>query len=410
MALLVRRIVNIISVACLVSQILSLVWTHTVFGFFTRKKGETWKLVINLTKYNFLSSLISCLSNTSGADITITYDAETLPEGKTFKKTLDGLLSMNLFPNSVIMSNHQLYVDWCYVWYLTYLSNLSDTMHIVLKEALARIPFAGKGMINFNFMFLSRKWEHDKIVLTNQLLEIDADARGSGPASGVELVASETLKGSLGNIKTWPKESLTKKLFPYEVLIFPEGTVPSIRTKSVSNSFCEKIGRPPLKHVLLPRARGLFLVLHKLRNTVEIVYDITTGYSDLTADECAEDKFTLTDVFINGKSPKTVNFHIRTFKLSEIPLGDGEIDFDDINNEQLRKFEDWLYNIWYEKDAMMDNFFKYGTFVEPGVQTETVIKGKMKLRNKFQSLTSYCVPLLTLNLIYLLYILARFFV
>ena len=97
----------------------------------------------------------------------------------------------------------------------------------------------------------------DKIFLTNQLLEIDANARGMGPANGVQLIGSSSTTNT--EFTKWPQGSNVNKI--YELILFPEGTVPSDRTtRNLLNSLVSR-GLPPLKHVLLPRIRGLFLAL-----------------------------------------------------------------------------------------------------------------------------------------------------
>ena len=90
-------------------------------------------------------------------------------------------------------------------------------------------------------------------------MEIDANARGMGPANGVQLIGSSSTTNK--EFTKWPQGSNVNKIWPYELILFPEGTVPSDRTTKKSAEFIASRGLPPLKHVLLPRIRGLFLAL-----------------------------------------------------------------------------------------------------------------------------------------------------
>ncbi|KAI5956806.1 hypothetical protein KGF54_000423 [Candida jiufengensis] len=303
-----------------------------------------------------------------------------------------------LQPNSILISNHQIYTDWLFLWFLTYTSKMSDFVFIILKD-LSKIPVLGYGMKNFNFLFLSRKWEKDKIILTNQLLEIDANARGKGPANGYKLLTS-TEK----SIKKWPSGKDSTKIWPYELILFPEGTVPSDRTTKKSAEYVLSKGLPPLKHVLLPRVRGLYLALQKLRGSIEIVYDITTAYSGLKENEYGEILFSLKRFYLKGYGPPVINYYIKGFKIEDIPLGDEYVDdIDDISSENLQKFEDWLLKIWYEKDKLMDNFYKTGQWgIDP--QNSKHIIGDFKMKNSFEIFKPF---LLICSAILILYSLIR---
>ena len=307
-------------------------------------------------------------------------------------------------PNSVLISNHQIYTDWLYLWFLTYTSKFGNSVFIILKD-LSKIPVLGYGMKNYNFLFLSRKWEKDKIVLTNQLLEIDANARGMGPANGVQLIGSSSTTNT--EFTKWPQGSNVNKIWPYELILFPEGTVPSDRTTKKSAEFIASRGLPPLKHVLLPRIRGLFLALKKLKSSVEIVYDITTAYSGLTEDQYGEIEYSLKRFYLKGYGPPKINYYIKGWKLKDIPLGEDVDDIDNILEQDLKKFEDWLLKIWYEKDKLMDNHYKLGNWGELNHKTTRSIIGDFKLRNQFEIFLPFLATIATILFLRIAYILIR---
>lgn len=377
---------------------LCIVFTQWVSLILFRNSPSTTNSIIGTTKTHFVILLGLLTSIVNPCKIAVTVDVDSVPHSQQFK--VDSSLNLHTFldPNSVIISNHQIYTDWLFLWFLTYTSNLSNAVFIILKD-LSKIPVLGYGMTNFNFLFLSRKWAKDKIVLTNQLLEIDANARGLGPANGVQLVSSKSTSADI-DIKKWPtgkNPRKDQKLWPYELILFPEGTVPSDRTTKKSAEYVLSKGYPPLKHVLLPRVRGLFLALKKLRNSVEEVYDITTAYSDLKADEYGEIKFSLKNFYLRGYGPPVINYFIRAYKIKDIPLGDeDEDDIDETSDESLQKFEKWLLKIWYEKDELMNNFYETGEWNANAYDTRTVI-GDFKLKNKWEIVRPY-LPISTLGL------------
>jgi Acyltransferase C-terminus len=65
-----------------------------------------------------------------------------------------------------------------------------------------------------------------------------------------------------------------------------------------------------------------------------------------------QDYFTLRSVYLEGRTPKSVNIYWRRFAMSSIPLDDPE------------KFELWLREKWTEKDALIEQYVATGRFPE----------------------------------------------
>lgn len=393
---------------------LSIVYTQFIGLKIFRDDAGKEQTLINVTKNYFviLISFITALINP--CKLSITYDVKSMPPGDKFSVSSNGSLSSILVPNSILISNHQIYTDWLFLWFISYTAKLGDSVYIILKD-LSKIPILGYGMRNYNFLFLSRKWARDKIVLTNQLLSIGANARGVGPANGVTHVSSTHTSNSneFGNVIKWPQGSNERQIWPYQIILFPEGTVIARNTRERSDKYCRKKNLPIMKHVLIPRIRGLYLVLKKLRDSVEVVYDITTGYSDLKADEYGEDKFSLKRFYVLGKGPKMINYHIRAFYVKDIPLGEDCEDIDDVNEEDLKKFEDWLFKIWYEKDKLMDNFFNYGHFHDPldleeaDLAKKNTVVADFKLKSALEIISPFIPALASLLLLRILWVLVK---
>lgn len=245
----------------------------------------------------------------------------------------------------------------------------------------------------------------DKIVLTNQLLEIDANARGMGPANGVQLIGSSSTTNT--EFTKWPQGSNVNKIWPYELILFAEGTFHQIvLLRNLLNSL-RREDYHLLKHVLLPRIRGLFLALKKLKSSVEIVYDITTAYSGLTEDQYGEIEYSLKRFYLKGYGPPKINYYIKGWKLKDIPLGEDVDDIDNILEQDLKKFEDWLLKIWYEKDKLMDNHYKLGNWGELNHKTTRSIIGDFKLRNQFEIFLPFLATIATILFLRIAYILIR---
>jgi hypothetical protein len=65
-----------------------------------------------------------------------------------------------------------------------------------------------------------------------------------------------------------------------------------------------------------------------------------------------QDYFTLRSVYLEGRTPKSVNMYWRRFAMSSIPLDDPE------------KFDLWLRERWTEKDALIEQYMATGRFPE----------------------------------------------
>lgn len=362
----------------------SIRFTQTIAGWVFSRSPRWLNVAMQITKVHFFQLLAFVTATVNPMTILVTYKKSELPETTNFRVDAAGNLVSDLSANAIFISNHQIYTDWVFFWYLAYTARMAGSVFILLKESLKNVPMLGPGMVFFRFLFLLRKWDSDKLRLTNQLLRIDADARGMGPASGVSVVSAHSLNASQAAIVQWPNGSSASPAnrFSYQLVIFPEGTVIAANTRARSEAYAAKINKPVFKHVLLPRARGLFLMLRLLRNTVDTVYDVALGFSGLSAEEYGENVFTLKSFYFKGKGPKRAHFYIRAFRLCDIPLGDDEsIDIDSVDPAVFLQFEDWLYNVWGEKDLHMAYFFKHGTFHNDSDAAVQTVVADFKLRS-----------------------------
>ncbi|CAG8034531.1 unnamed protein product [Penicillium salamii] len=253
----------------------------------------------------------------------------------------DGLLQTRFPERLVLISNHQVYTDWVYLWWVAYTNAMHGRIFIILKESLKYIPIVGTGMMLYGFIFMARKWLADKPRLQHRLEKLKTNFTGSNSAR-----------------PTYD---------PMWLLIFPEGTNLSINTKGRSDAWGKKQELPSFKHEILPRSTGLFFCLQQLRGTVDWVYDCTIAYEGPPKGSYPDKYFTLRSTYLQGRPPTSVNMHWRRFKVSEIPLEDQKV------------FEAWLIERWSEKDQLMDEYFETGRFpseLAGSVKADGVDKGQ----------------------------------
>jgi 1-acyl-sn-glycerol-3-phosphate acyltransferase len=210
---------------------------------------------------NYFNSFIAMTKRSFGIAITaLTEWASPTPVRVSGDKSVQGQVALmkngrlkHCFPERlVLIANHQVYTDWLYLWWVGYTNLMHGHIYIILKESLKYIPMIGTGMMFYGFVFMARKWQSDKPRLQHRLQKLNAIRPGSSPKSPA--------------------------YDPMWLLIFPEGTNLSPRTKKASEAYAEKQGLTPFKHVLLPRSTGLFFCLQQLRGSVDWVYDCTIGY------------------------------------------------------------------------------------------------------------------------------------
>lgn len=256
------------------------------------------------------------------------------------------LLETHFGERAVIISNHQLYTDWVFLWWISFTAKVHGNIFIMLKDSLRKIPLFGWGMDNYRFLFLSRSWSQDEHVLTKGLTKINED-------------------------KDWPAW----------LILFPEGTTLSTNGVAKTTEFGKKQSLDIPKHVLLPRARGLRFSIEKLHESIEYVYDATIFYSGIPDGIYGEDYYTLRHMYVteNGH-PEKLSMYWRRYKIADIPWQDE------------KEFEKWVYDRWYEKDALLNTMKETGKFTAPGKSIDP-IEVPVRLDNTLaQVFKIYAVP------------------
>ena len=205
-----------------------------------------------LTKQSFGLLIITLTQWFSPTTIRVSGDKSVRGQ---LMRTKDGRLHTGFPERLVMISNHQLYTDWLYLWWIAYTSKMHGHIYIILKEAMKYIPILGPGMMFYGFIFMARNWARDKPRLKHRLEKLKS--RHGGPMSG------------------------TQSLDPMWLMIYPEGTNLSANTRKGSKKWADKQGINDLQHQLLPRSTGLQYCLSELKDTVDYVYDCTVAYEGI---------------------------------------------------------------------------------------------------------------------------------
>lgn len=302
------------------------------------------KLFLDSSKKSFILLLITIFKVTSNdPKIRLTVPKEINDDHGIISEVSDETLAKTIMEKqSIMIANHQIYTDWVYLWWLSYTSDLAGSVYILLKKSLSYIPVLRYGMKNYEFIFLSRRWQEDQITLHNQLNDIDRNARGLGRVNG-NMPGKTTPEGKFlwGDLESKSKAG-TK--WPYQLILFPEGTNLSANTRNKSIKYAEKVNKQPFKNVLLPHVTGLYTIIKTL-SSCKYVYDVTIGYSGVKRHEYAQDIYTMKRVFLEGISPRCIDIHITVVKVEDIPMGN------------IDEFSDWLFQRWKVKDDLMESYY-----------------------------------------------------
>ncbi|CAL9731917.1 2-acyl-1-lysophosphatidylinositol acyltransferase [Monosporozyma unispora] len=357
-------IISLVSIGVFIESAIVLCSIQVATKLAFQKNTKWYQKCMDSTKNYFIMIVTAILSIAAPSKVRITTCDDSIAKGRFLMDSQKGRISSTLRPNVVVICNHQIYTDWIYLWWVAYTSDFAGRVHIMLKKSLRSIPLLGFGMSNFNFLFMNRKWADDRINLLNTLKELDANARGLGPLAGKNPINVDEEGVAIWDCKSQPtieEKTASSKCWPYTFLLFPEGTNLTDNTRSKTLKYANKVNKKPFRHLLLPHVTGLLFTLETLEPSIDVIYDVTIGYSGVGRSSYAASKYSLKQIFIEGKYPKLVDIHLRAYKVKDIPLKDEE------------KFSEWLYNVWAEKDDLLEEYYTTGSFTEDSTKATTVV-------------------------------------
>lgn len=102
--------------------------------------------------------------------------------------------------------------------------------------------------------------------------------------------------------------------------------------------------------------------------------DLTVGYplprTQTSTPLYPSEFYSLPSIFIHKVPPPELHFHLRFFRLGDIPLGDlsalksrGKGQGDDGSEQEKKIFDAWLLERWQEKDDLLRRFNQTGSFM-----------------------------------------------
>ncbi|KAL9238185.1 hypothetical protein vseg_012646 [Gypsophila vaccaria] len=212
----------------------------------------------------------------------------------------------------LLFANHRTEVDWMYIWDLALRKGSLGYIKYVLKRSLMKLPIFGWAFHILEFIPVQRKWDLDEPIM-HQMLSTLQD----------------------------PRDSLW-------LAIFPEGTDFTEKKCVRSQKYAADHGLPILKNVLLPKRKGFYACVEKLRSSLDAVFDVTIGYKP-----CCPSF--LDNVF--GVNPSEVHIHIRRLSVRDIPSSEDEVG-------------SWLMNTFRLKDELLSEFYSTGHFPNEGTEKE----------------------------------------
>jgi hypothetical protein len=237
-----------------------------------------------------------------------------------------GDLPMDTNRPCILLANHQVDADWWYIWQLARAFHGAGNIKIVLKEPLKYLPILGWGMRLFEFLFLKRSLEHDAQRIRKYMATLHEDN------------------------------------FPFWMVIFPEGTTIHREYVEKSTHFALKNQRPLFKKVLLPRTKGLQLMLDAVKDSQPDIYDLTMGFPTYTGEIPTFDMEydrnidtgipSMKSLLAGQKPPGSIHLHGKKYT------------YDQVMND-FSSLEHFLDTCWLEKEKRLEFFIHNQHFHQP---------------------------------------------
>lgn len=257
-----------------------------------------WNNLIQGTWFYLVSWLLESM-------LKVKYDVTLVNSlGKSIEEVLRRPTKPGKF--NIVISNHRTRIDWMLLWMLFAKTDLLFTLKIVLKGELSSTPIFGWTMQTFRFLFLSRKWEADKV--------------------------------HLDKVFRYMKLHDERATF----LIFPEGSDLSQSNIDRSSKYATENHLPVFKHVLNPRVTGLLAMKNMIgAENIDRIFDITMGYSDHPQGGRPNEAS-----LVNGRMPLRLHFLV-----SAHTIGANGVPADDAG------FKQWVEKQFEKKESMLSEFY-----------------------------------------------------
>ncbi|XP_063613016.1 1-acyl-sn-glycerol-3-phosphate acyltransferase epsilon-like isoform X4 [Penaeus indicus] len=237
------------------------------------------------------------------------------------------------------LANHQSTVDWLVADMISVRGGSLGHLRYVMKNTLQFMPLYGHYFYAHGCIYVKRgKFSQNKMI---QAL----------------------------NYLTHPK-------IPTWLVIFPEGTRyypgnPEVIQKA--EQYARDNNLPVLKHHLVPKTRGMWLVSQQLHDKIDAIYDVSVFYDGTVDEQGIRGNAPQLVEFLSGKCSK-VHVHIRRIPMSEVPKEEEEVG-------------KWLHQLYKEKDELAENFFTQDS--EKRNNVEKLLHGHKSSLSLWSTLSSF---------------------
>ncbi|MCX6119322.1 MAG: lysophospholipid acyltransferase family protein [Proteobacteria bacterium] len=202
--------------------------------------------------------------------------------------------------SSLIMANHQSYLDIPIIWMIVHPRGMSGWINWFAKYSLKFIPGVGWGLQFSQAILLKRNWAKDVHTIT----------------------------------KTF--KTLLDANVPFLAVIFPEGTRMKPSKYAASQEYARRKGTYKFQRVLVPRSKGVWATVQGLGSRMICIYDINIAFGQLPPKPL--------NFFTEG------NYTVKVFvtKILKENLPTNEKDFNE-----------WIVQRFIEKDRWMQQHSGY---------------------------------------------------
>lgn len=218
---------------------------------------------------------------------------------------ITGLENVPLGESAFVIANHRFSGDYAPINHLALSRGMLPYLRYFVKSSVKYIPLFGWGIYLADFPMLKRNWSRDSSRIQKAL------------------------------------QAYTQNQLPVWLVSHVEGTRFTPEKQEASNKFAASLGRPPLKHVLLPRCRGFYSTINALRlSHIKYVYDVTLAYYHRERGLGATLSFS--DLYFGFAKDYHIHIHVDRIPISSVPVGEKDIT-------------EWLYDRYYKKDALLES-------------------------------------------------------
>ncbi|MBC2715493.1 MAG: acyltransferase [Desulfobacteraceae bacterium] len=225
------------------------------------------------------------------------------------KWDIQGLEGFNLDSSYLVVCNHR---SWTDIFVLQHIFNHRiPFLKFFLKKELIWVPILGVAWWALDFPFMKR--------YTRQFIEKHPELKGK-------------------DVETTRKYCAKFKRSPVTVLNFLEGTRFNYQKHEKQNS--------PFRHLLMPKAGGVGIVLSSMGEYLSKIVDVSIVYPE------NEPPMPFWN-FLKGNIP-TIVVRLRTLNIPEEFLGKN-YEEDDVFKDQFQK---WINGLWKEKDQTIASVFE----------------------------------------------------